>query len=626
MTSKPAWLSHRLKSKPLLRPLIILALSVCLAQVAVAGQPTPNVLVLYAYSRLMPATIEVDHGLNTAIGDASNLYTEFLDIPRFSGGYYDQTIVNYLRGKYAERPIDVVVAAGIEALMFVLHQRGQLFPNAPVVYLGVTPYDLRSHALPADIVGVVDEYDFVSTVEHALRLHPKAKKLVLVTGTSDWDRDWESRLRDEATRFQNRVQLEFLAGLPTDEVLKRLGSLGDDAVVFTPGYFRDGAGHVFIPRAIVEKMAAAASAPIYDTYNTRMGTGIVGGQMSSFEATGWQAGEVVKLLLHGEPISSPKLHQVMPSQFHVDWRQVKRWGIDEGSLPPGTVVHFREPFLWETHRTEMAVFLGLLLAEALLIAGLLAERRKRKRMEWQAAQDRAQLAHMDRVAMLGVLSASLAHELNQPLTAILANAQAAQRLLTVEPEDLTELADISDDIVSEAQRAAEYIRSLRGLFKGGTLHIQPLGMNDCINQVLGLVASDLLARRVSVAMDFASSLPAVCGDRIQLEQVMLNLIVNAAQAMEASAPNHRVMTIRTEVDNAEIRVSVTDSGEGIPAGQMDTIFEPFVSTKAEGLGIGLVICHSIIRAHGGRLTAANNAGRGATFCFTLPIQTQHDRD
>jgi C4-dicarboxylate-specific signal transduction histidine kinase len=135
-------------------------------------------------------------------------------------------------------------------------------------------------------------------------------------------------------------------------------------------------------------------------------------------------------------------------------------------------------------------------------------------MEQQAAQDRAQLAHMDRVAMLGVLSASMAHELNQPLTAILANAQAAQRLLTAVPDDLAELADISDDIVSEAKRAAEYIRSLRGLFKGGTLHIQPLDMNDCINQVLRLVAGDLLARRVSLARGFATSLPAVKGDCI----------------------------------------------------------------------------------------------------------------
>ena len=247
----------------MIRSIAVLALSICLAQAAVAGQPTPNVLELYAYSRLMPATIEVDHGLNTAIGDSANVYTEFLDIPRFHGEPYDRTIVDYLRGKYAERTIDVVVVGGIEALMFVLHQRGQLFPNAPVVYLGVTSYDLRSLALPADIFGVVDEYDFATTIEHALRLHPKAKKLVLVTGTSDWDRDWESRLHDEASRFQNRVQLEFLAGLPTDEVLKRLGSLGDDAVVFTPGYFRDGAGHVFIPRAIVEKMAAVAAAPVY---------------------------------------------------------------------------------------------------------------------------------------------------------------------------------------------------------------------------------------------------------------------------------------------------------------------------------------------------------------------------
>ena len=729
------------------RSIAILAVSICLAQGAASEPRTCNVLVLYAHSRLLPANIEADRGLNAAIGGSADTCAEFLDIPKFHGESYYQTIVNYLRGKYAGRPIDVVVAGGTEALLFVLHQREQLFPNAPVVYMGVSRYDLRGLALPADVVGVADEYDFAVTVEQMLRFHPKAKRLVLVTGTSDWDRAWESRLRNEVSRFQNRVQPEFLSGLPSDELLKRLGSLGDDAVLFTPGYFGDGAGQVFTPRASVEKMAAVAAAPIYSPFMTFIGSGIVGGQMAGFEATGRQAGEIVNRLLRGEPPSSLNLRQVIPSQFHVDWRQVMRWGIDEDLLPPGTVAHLREPSIWEMHRTEMAVLLAMLLAQAVLIAGLLVERRSRKRLgealeesearlslsatsanaglwhwepatghlwatdkaremfglaleenisfgrllaivhpddrdrlqetmqkalrskndtraeyrillpdgtvrwimsrgralsishgkqvrvvglsfditdqkvtELRAEQDRARLAHLERVAMLSALSASLAHELNQPLTAILANAEAAQRSVTSLLEKPTELVEIFGDIVSDVRRTSEHIRSLRGLFKRGELQIQSVDMNDLINKVAGLVASDLLMRHVSLVKNLASLLPTIEGDRVQLEQVLLNLVVNAAQAMETCAPEQRRLTIRTEAGKAEIRVSVIDSGEGVPAEQLDKIFEPFVSTKPEGLGIGLMICHSIIRAHGGRLTATNNPDRGATFCFALPIQ------
>ena len=259
--------------------------------------------------------------------------------------------------------------------------------------------------------------------------------------------------------------------------------------------------------------------------------------------------------------------------------------------------------------------------EQVRLVGISIDITDRKAVELQSAQDRAQLEHMDRVTMLGALSASLSHELNQPLTAILTNAQVGQRLSAGLQEEFVELAEIFDDIASEARRAGEYIHSLHGLFKQGKPHIQQFNINELINKVLGLIASELLMRHISLVRDFASQLPTVSADPVQIEQVLLNLVMNAAQAMEASSLEKRELTIRTEASNAGILVFVIDSGEGIPAGQLDTLFEPFVSTKPDGLGVGLMICHSIIRAHRGQLTATNNAEHGATFCFTLPLGT-----
>jgi two-component system, LuxR family, sensor kinase FixL len=242
----------------------------------------------------------------------------------------------------------------------------------------------------------------------------------------------------------------------------------------------------------------------------------------------------------------------------------------------------------------------------------------RRRLEQDAARQRDELAHLSRVAMLGELSGSLAHELNQPLAAILSNAQAAQRFLAQTPPRTEQLAEILVDIVKSDHRARAVIQRLRSMLRKEPTQHQRLDLNEVVEESLRLMRSDLLNRDVLVTTDLARALPAVSGDRNQLQQVLLNLIMNGCDAMAGQTTQRRLRIRTRRGARGQVEFSVADSGPGIAPADIDRIFEPFVSTKAQGLGLGLAICRSIVEAHGGRLWAGNNAERGATLHCELP--------
>jgi two-component system sensor kinase FixL len=244
----------------------------------------------------------------------------------------------------------------------------------------------------------------------------------------------------------------------------------------------------------------------------------------------------------------------------------------------------------------------------------------RKHAELELAQQRNELAHLARVAVMGELTASLAHELNQPLTAILSNIQTALRLLEDPAPDMTEIREILGDVVSDDQRAGEIIRRLRSLLKKSELKFEALDLNSVILEVIGLIRSDALIKHVSVELRLTPDTPLVRGDRIQLQQLLLNLAINALDAMrDVTVSERRLGIVTTQNDGRSVQVAVQDSGKGIPADQLEKVFEPFFTDKPHGMGMGLAICRSIADVHGARIWATNNAGRGATFRVVLPI-------
>jgi signal transduction histidine kinase len=242
--------------------------------------------------------------------------------------------------------------------------------------------------------------------------------------------------------------------------------------------------------------------------------------------------------------------------------------------------------------------------------------------ERESGRLRQELAHIGRVSALGELTGSLAHELNQPLTAILNNAEVAQQHLEADVIEVAKLQDILSDIVADDKRAAGVIRRLRTMLKKGELEHVPLDVNDIVREVTDLVRHDTILRDIPVRLELGAGLPMVRGDRAQLQQVVLNLVLNGLEATSGSNGRARGLLIRTSAGDKEVIVAIEDAGTGIDTAHVDRLFDPFYTTKREGLGMGLSIARTIIGAHGGDLRGSNNAGGGATFAFTLPCDPQ----
>jgi signal transduction histidine kinase/integral membrane sensor domain MASE1 len=255
------------------------------------------------------------------------------------------------------------------------------------------------------------------------------------------------------------------------------------------------------------------------------------------------------------------------------------------------------------------------------IIGVSMDITRQKQADSETQLQREQLAHLSRAATLSALSGSLAHELSQPLGSILSNAQAGQRFMSQDAPDLDELRAIFADIVSADCRAGEIIERLRTMLRRGEVALQPVSVNESLEELLRLTRSDLIARGVSVSNLTTGDLPAAMTDRVQLQQVLLNLIVNACDAMESNPPEDRNLTLTTFIAQNEVRIGVLDCGVGLPD-DVETLFQPFHTTKYGGLGMGLSICRTLVTSHGGRLWAERRSERGAAFYVALPLAKQ----
>jgi C4-dicarboxylate-specific signal transduction histidine kinase len=231
-----------------------------------------------------------------------------------------------------------------------------------------------------------------------------------------------------------------------------------------------------------------------------------------------------------------------------------------------------------------------------------------------------ELAHVTRVTMLGELAASIAHEVNQPLAGVIANAEACLRWLDRETPDLDAVRRSVEWVIDDGNRASEVIRRVRALANKTSIEKVPLDVNDLVREVITLVQRELTSHQVSLRMEVAPALPMILGDRIQLQQVMINLVMNGVEAMQSVTDRPRELVIRSRQDETQqVLVSVTDCGIGISAENADQLFNAFFTTKSSGMGMGLSICRSIMEGHGGRLWSTANVPHGATFQFTLPV-------
>jgi signal transduction histidine kinase len=598
-----------------------------------AGPPMPNaqaqttarpkrVLILYSYSEQSPVNVGIDRGFRNVLQSERALnveyFAEYLESDRFVGERQLQVLHDYLQKKYAALPIDVVVASSNASHAFLLTHRQTLFPDAPLLFLGGAHLYPPAATGPGS-TGISTYRDYRKRLDLALRLHPETDQVFVISGTLSRNGGIERTARNELQGYRPDVGITYLTDRSLDELVASVKQLPQRSVIlYTWQQSRNEHGTVLEPADILGAIAPVASAPIYAMFALHVGSGVVGGEVFSDEGVGGRAAQLAVRILKGERAQDIPV-EVAPTTPTFDWRQVQRWGIKEDLLPPGSTIMFREPSVWERYRWYIVAASGIGALQAMLIVALLIQRASRKRAEQKAQAQQRELTHLSRVVTLGELTGTLAHEVVQPLSAILVNAHAARRLLERDTLDRQELQGALDDIVQADERATEVLGRVAQALRKKDSSWEELNLNDVVGDTLKLSAATLKARSVSVTTFLAQNLKNIQGDRVELQQVLLNLLLNACDAMSEVPAVRRKLTIRTETGADDTtRVSVTDLGKGISKELGDKIFNSFTTTKPDGLGLGLTISRTIIVAHRGQIWSEGNDGYGATFTFCIP--------
>ena len=526
--------------------------------------------------------------------------------------------VNYLRAIFAKRRLDLIVAIGAPAAAFVQQHRRQLFADTPMLLMAVDQRRVQYSSLTKNDAVVAVRINYLAAVNNILQVLPNTQDVMVVVGTSPIEKFWKEAIGRELEPLADRIRLSWTDQLSFEDLLKRASALPPNSAIFWELMIVDAAGVVHEGGTALSRLHAVANAPIFSYDESFFGSDIVGGPLLLVADSSRQAAAVAVRILNGEKPSDIKAPPVEFASPMFDWREMQHWGISESRLPPGSRIFFREPTLWSQYRWQLLLVAAVILTEALLIVGLLYQRRRRRTAESESFGRMSQLAHLNRVATAGALSASIAHEVRQPLAAMVTQSGAAMRWLARKTPDIGEARAALEKIAASGERASQIIENLRSMFRKEASAQGPLDINRLIEDVVELTSRE--AQRYNVVVQtslFDGPMPATLGDQAQLEQVFLNLIMNAIEAMSASA--NGVLDIKSSVSEAgDVLVTVADSGPGVTVEDLDQMFDPFFTTKSEGMGMGLSICRSIVEAHGGRLWATRG-DRGLVFHVFLPV-------
>jgi signal transduction histidine kinase len=511
------------------------------------------------------------------------------------------------------------MSVGGPAAVFARTYRQQLFPDAPLLFAAVDQRFLQDAPLGENEAAVAVINDFPGVVDEILQLLPETRQVFMVMGSGQLGRFWHRELDPQFMRFHDRLTFIWSDELTLPEILRRCASLPEHSAIFYITFGTDAAGAAYADEQVFANLHASANAPLFAKHGVFLGSGIVGGRLMSIDDLGRHTSDAVLRLLNGASPSSIRVPVQTSGQPTFDGRELKRWGIPESRLPSGSVVRYKSRSVWREYRGTILSTAGALVIQALLIIGLLFERRARHRAEIESRRSLALAADASRRETMSALTHSILHELIQPLSSMMHNTQALEMMITAKHATPDTIGEVLSDIQSEGVRATQIIERYRTMLRSRQLQKKPIDLHAVVKESLALVAPDVAARQIAVNLNLSSNPCVVSGDQVLLQQVFLNLVMNAMDAMAGMPPPLRQVTITSEVMAAHAAVSVGDMGPGLPADIIGTLFTPFVTTKSHGLGIGLTIARSIVNAHGGTIKACNNPEGGATFTITLRI-------
>ncbi|MBI1920581.1 MAG: sensor histidine kinase [Geobacter sp.] len=594
------------KALPLMACLFVL---LCRPASAALWEETKNVLVIYSYKSGQPFHDLVGRSIRETFEGQTRhtieVFNEYLDISRFPHERYRQELVSFLRRKYSELSPDLIITVNSPALDFMERYGATLFPGIPTIFCAPEGRDL-----PPGMTGTTARFAYGETLELALKLHPGTREVVVIGGTSETDLHQLALAREQLRGFAGRVDITYLTGLSMKEILAKVAALPEHTLILYVNLFRDGSGKPFIPRDVLKLIADAASVPVYSGTDAFLGYGMAGGRVLSYERQGRLVAEMALRLLEGADPAGLSSIGEEANAFMFDWRQLKRWGISESLLPPGSIVRFREPSIWERYKWEILIGAFVLaILEALLIVAMVMQLQRRRR---------AERALRDANRELDAFVYTVSHDLRSPLSPIIGYAEFLEDNYRDRLGD--EGVDMLRQIRSEGNRMLAIMEDLLDLARVGHL-TAPVDRVDCtevLEDVLMGMRNQIAATGMTIQV---GELPAVRVPRTLLTQIFDNLLGNALRyaAREGSS-----IEVGGERKGDRVRFQVRDHGPGIPEEERTRVFDLFyrgtTGKAAKGTGVGLATVQKIARLHSGRAWVEETPGGGSTFVVELRDQ------
>lgn len=611
------------------RATIVLALLVCgLPFRSTAGRPGQEVRKVLIIYETGPSTLSyhlIDQQLRAILDNTApyqvELYTESMETGLFPDEASQKQIREAYIGKYQDRKLDLIIAAGPSPIQFMLESHESHFKDIPVVFCGATKEQVGTLPFHSYFTGVWLTWEPARTLDAALTLLPDTKRVVVVGGAGLYDKELEAAVRKSLAPYEHRLDITYLTDLAMPALIGRLKVLPSDSIVLFTTIERDAAGTYF-PKTVSVANASVANAPIFVLFDTLLSHGTMGGYVSSFAGQGREAGKIAYRILNGErPQDIAAV--VGTNAYFFDWRQLQRWGIPESRIPAESTVLFRAPTDWEKYKYRIIAVLTFIAAQSAFMFLLiwLIKRRIRAQQFLERQLIAEEISHLNHVASIGHMAASLAHELAQPLGAILSNAQAAEHLASRPSPDYGEIRAALTDIREDNKRARAVLENMRAIFKKQTIPRYEVDLNEIAAGVTRMVRRDVLLRGVELRLMLSANALRVQGNEVPLQQVLMNLINNGMDAMRDLPLDRRVLTVSTSV-RADMNwgmILVEDNGPGISERDKAKVFMPLFTTKNEGLGMGLSICRSILDSLGGRISFDNRPEGGSAFRVELPL-------
>ena len=591
---------------------------------------TKKVLVLYWDTKDFPGNINFDQGFQAGMRSEPStkweLFSEYLDTTRFPGERQADLLHDYLRQKYAGQKMDAVVAAPDPSVDFLLRHRSDLFSDSPIVFVTVKRPPQNVLAAGPGLTGIIRANTHRKTLDLALNLHPDTEEVFVISGTPELDKRFETVAREELAGYDERVRLTYLTDLPVSDLVNRVKELPPRSLILyvwqRSAIESEKALHTF---QILEKIRQTAPVPIYGMGSRNVGYGIVGGYVQDSERNGLEAAELVRRIFHGTRAQDIPVDSAS-SVPTFDWRELKRWGISEDSLPKGSVVLFREFTLWELYRWRIVAVLALLALQTLIITALLLERRRRRRAKEALDQLNAELetrieartnALHAKTRELESFAYSVAHDLKAPLRGIdgytrLLLQEYAQNLDGEVRTFLHTIQDSADEMNQLIDDLLSYSRLERRELITERVELAPI-VNSLVDR-----KREESTRAIDFVVDVNGS--SVMADASGLAQSLRNYLDNAIKFTDP------VEHPRIEVGSKESAEScllwVRDNGIGFDMKYHDRIFDLFqrgnVTGDYPGTGIGLAIVRKAMERMGGKAWAESEPGRGATFYLEFP--------